>query len=249
MTLANDWLEPHPLWVVGHRGAPRRARENTLASFDFAEALGADAVEFDLQQSRDGELVIFHDDKIPIGTDLHPVREMAAGDIRSLILDSPFGQYRISALNDFLHRYSGGLRFIAEMKTTDRTNRALAAKRVADLLDSFSAVRRALVASFDADLLRRIKEHAPEIAVSFLFDGPVELPRPDVPQPQFPPCEAIGPRANLVTEEFVTRAKLAGLPVNPWTVDEPEQMQHLASLGVASLTTNDCELARRIFPR
>ena len=50
----SDWKEPHPTWIVGHRGAPRRARENTLASFDFAESFRADAVELDLRQTRDG---------------------------------------------------------------------------------------------------------------------------------------------------------------------------------------------------
>ena len=52
---SSEWREPHPPWIVGHRGAPRRARENTIESFDWAESIGVDAVEFDLRQTRDGE--------------------------------------------------------------------------------------------------------------------------------------------------------------------------------------------------
>ncbi len=51
-----------------------------------------------------------------------------------------------------------------------------------------------------------------------------------------------------MTADLMTAASAAGLAVNPWTVDDPEQFKILAGLGVASLTTNDCEMARRIFP-
>jgi glycerophosphoryl diester phosphodiesterase len=245
----NDWTSPHPLWVVGHRGAPRKARENTLESFDFAEFLGADAIEFDLQQTRDSELVVFHDDRIPIGTEMHSVREMIALDVLSLRLDSPFGEYRIPTFDQVLHRYGPAMRYLVEVKTTPSTNRVLAAKRVSDVIESYGIAGRCLVASFDADFLRKLRERDAGIALSFLFDHATALPSSEGPGPLFPPCEAVGPRADLVTPEFMAQAGAAGLSVNPWTVDEPEQVKSLAALGVASVTTNDCEMARRIFPR
>lgn len=245
----SDWTEPHPLWIVGHRGAPRKARENTIESFDFAESLGADAIEFDLQQTRDGELVVFHDERIPIGTDLRPVREMIALDVLSLRLDSPFGEYRIPTLGQVLHRYGPSMRYLIEVKTTPGTNRPLAARRVADAVAGYGLARRCVAASFDAELLRKLREREPGLALSFLFDHPVALPSPEAPSPIFPPCDAVGPRADLVTADFMASASSAGLSVNPWTVDDPGQMESLAALGVASITTNDCEMARRIFPR
>src|SRR4029079_13494502 len=48
----NDWKQPHPTWIVGHRGAPRRARENTLESLDFAETFGVDGVDTDARPTR-----------------------------------------------------------------------------------------------------------------------------------------------------------------------------------------------------
>ncbi len=189
----SDWTEPHPLWVVGHRGAPRKARENTLESFDFAEFLGADAIEFDLQQTRDGELVVFHDERIPIGTDLRPVRELIALDVLALRLDSPFGEYRIPTLEQVLHRYGPSLRYVIEMKTTPATGRFLAARRVADVVEGYGLARRCLVASFDGEFLKKVRERAPGIALSFLFDRPTALPSPESASPLFPPATRSGP--------------------------------------------------------
>src|SRR5437764_2744447 len=171
----NDWKEPHPVWIVGHRGAPRRAHENTLDSFDFAEAEGADAIELDVQQTRDGELVVFHDDAIPIGTERRPVRGMASIDVRDLRLESPFGEYRIPTLDEVLQRYGNTLRYVIEVKVTPSTDRRTAARRVTDLLSGFGLGPRCLVASFDANLLRQVDERGSDGARHYLVDPPVPL--------------------------------------------------------------------------
>jgi glycerophosphoryl diester phosphodiesterase len=243
----SDWTSTHSPWIVGHRGAPRRARENTLESFDFAEAEGADAIELDLQQTRDGELIVFHDDVVSIGSDRHPVRSMASIDVRELRLESPFGEYRIPTLDDVLQRYGRSLRYVLEMKVSPSTDRRTAARRVAGLVTGFHLAPRCLVASFDAEILRRIDEEGAGIALSLLFDGPTALPDAGTPRGVFPPCVAVGPRADLVDDGLMAAASLAGLSVHPWTVDSPEEIQALADRGVASITTNDPDLARRVL--
>lgn len=243
----NDWKSPHPIWVVGHRGSPRRARENTLESFDFAEAEGADAIELDLQQTQDGELVVFHDEAIPIGTDRRAIRRMTSMDVRELKLDSPFGEYRIPTLDDVFQRYGTGLRYIVEMKVGPATDRIRAARRLAQIVGGFAVVPRCLVASFDGDFLRRVEERDRSIALSLLFDRPTPLPDSSTPRGVFPPIDAVGPRFDLVDAALLADAARAGLSVNPWTADAPEEIRELADKGVASITTNDPALARRIL--
>ena len=245
--IESDWIGTHSPWIVGHRGAPRRARENTLESFDFAEAEGADAVELDLQQTRDGELVVFHDDAISIGSERHSVRSMASLDVRELKLESPFGEYAIPTLDDVLQRYGRSLRYVLEVKVNPSTDRRIAARRVVGLVTGFHLAPRCLVASFDGDFLRRVDEEGAGIALSYLFDRPVALPDAGTPRGIFPPCVAVGPRADLVDEAFMASATRAGLSVHPWTVDSPEEIQALADRGVASITTNDPDLARRVL--
>jgi glycerophosphoryl diester phosphodiesterase len=241
----NDWRTAHPLWIVGHRGAPHRARENTLESFDWAEAHGADAIELDVRQTRDGEAVVFHDEEIPIGTERVRVRQMASIDVRGLLLDSDFGEYRIPTLDQVFHRYGNRLRYIVELKISTDTNLPQFVRRLTGLVMGFGVAPRVLLASFDAEILRKAREAMPEAATSFLFDRPVALPAPETPTPLFPPCDAVGPRQELVTAEFLEHARGAGLTVHPWTVDDPGRMRELADLGVASLTTNEPDLARR----
>jgi glycerophosphoryl diester phosphodiesterase len=241
----NDWRAPHPVWIVGHRGAPHRGRENTVESFDWAEAHGVDAVELDVRQTRDGEAVVFHDEEIPIGSERIRVRQMASIDVRGLLLDSDFGEYRIPTLDQVFHRYGTRVRYVVELKVASDTNTAQLVRRVAGLVGGFGVGPRVLLASFDAEILRKAREAIPEAATSFLFDRPVALPAPEAPTPLFPPCDAVGPRQELVTPDLVRHAGRAGLSVHPWTVDDPDRMRELAGMGVASLTTNDPELAQR----
>lgn len=234
----SDWKRPHPVWIVGHRGAPRRARENTLDSLDFAESLGADAVEFDLRQTRDGEAVLFHDEDIVLGGQRVPVKSFTAREIEKLTLPSELGDYRIPRLEEVFHRYGHQMRYLVEVKTSATTQLALMARRVAMLATAFGVGARCLVASFDAEFLQRMREADPEIATSLIFDHAVSLPAPGKPTPLFPHVDAICPRRDLVNAALLEQAAVAGLTVHPWTADEEEEIRRLIGAGVASVITN-----------
>ena len=234
----SHWKTPHPTWIVGHRGAPRRARENTLDSLDWAESLGADAVELDLRQTRDGEAVLFHDEDIVLGGQRVPVKSFTAREIEKLTLPSELGEYRIPRLEDVLHRYGHAMRYIIEVKTSASTQLALMARRVAMLARSFGVAARCFVVSFDGEFLRRMRETDPEIATGFNFDHAVSLPAPGKQTPLFPPVDGICPRRDLVNAALLEQAAAAGLSVHVWTVDEESEMRRLIGAGVASIITN-----------
>lgn len=242
----SEWRQPHRVWVVGHRGAPRRARENTVDSLDWAETLGADAVEFDLRQTRDGEAVLYHDEEIALGTQRIPIKSFTARELERFVIGSEFGEYRIPRLDQVFHRYGRALRYVVEVKTSPGMQLSLMARRVAVLASEYRVLDRCLVASFDTELLKKIREIAPEIATSFLFERPVALPEPGRPTPIFPPVDAIGPRHDLVTPGLLEHAAIAGLSVHPWTVDEVNEMERLFACGVASVTTNAPDVAVRV---
>jgi glycerophosphoryl diester phosphodiesterase len=234
----SHWRRPHPTWIVGHRGAPRRARENTLESLDCAESLGADAVEFDLRQTREGEAVLFHDEDIVLGGQRVPIKSFTAREIEKLALPSQFGEYRVPKLEEVFHRFGHGLRYVVEVKTSASTQLSVMARRVARVAAEYGVTARCLVASFDVEFLRKMREADPAIATSFLFDHAVALPAAGRPTPLFPPADAIGPRRDLVGEALLAQAAAAGLTVHPWTVDDAEEMRRLLDAEVASLTTN-----------
>lgn len=243
----SEWrARPEKTWIVGHRGAPRRARENTIESLDWAESLHADAVEFDLRQTRDGEAVLFHDEEIAMGSQRVPVRSFTAREIEKLTLSSEMGEYRIPKLEQVFHRYGPALRYVIEVKVAPSTQIALMTRRVARLAAEYGVAHRCIVASFDAEFLKKMREAAPEIATSFLFDHSVALPEPGRPTPLFPPVDGIGPRKDLVTPQLLAHAAAAGLSVHPWTVDEMEEILRLLEARVFSLTTNAPEVALSI---
>ena len=117
------------------------------------------------------------------------------------------------------------MRYIVEVKTAGSTQLALMARRVARSPAAFGVAARCLVASFDAEFLRRMREADPEIATSFIFDHAVALPEPGKPTPLFPPVDAIGPRRDLVTPLLIAQAAAAGLSVHPWTADEEAEIR------------------------
>jgi glycerophosphoryl diester phosphodiesterase len=240
------WRQPHATWIVGHRGAPRRARENTIESLDFAESLGADAFEFDVRQTRDGEAVLFHDEDILLGTQRIPVRSFTWREIERLVIPSELGEFRIPKLEQVFHRYGPAMRYVVEVKSSPGMQLGTMARRVAKLAQTYGVVERCLVASFDAEFLKRMRDTTPDIASSYLFDHPVAMPGSGQPTPLFPPVDAVGPRRDLVTPAFLSQAAAARLPVNPWTVDEPDEIRRLLAAGVASITTNAPDVAVEI---
>jgi glycerophosphoryl diester phosphodiesterase len=242
----SEWTVPHETWIVGHRGAPRRARENTIESLDFAESFGVDAVEFDVRQTRDGEAVLFHDEDVVLGTQRIPVRSFTWRELERLSIPSEFGDYRIPRLESVFHRYGRTLRYVVEVKGGPGMQHGTMARRIAKLAQAFGVADRCLVASFDAEFLKKMHEAAPAIAASYLFDRPVALPSLDQPAPHFPPVAAIGPKHDLVSPALIAQAASSGLSVHPWTVDEPAAIRGMLAAGVASITTNAPDAALEI---
>jgi glycerophosphoryl diester phosphodiesterase len=117
------------------------------------------------------------------------------------------------------------------------------ARRIAGLAAEYRVFERVLVASFDADFLRRAREIEPRLATSYIFDRPVALPESGRLTPLFPPVDAIAPARDLATPALIGQAAAAGLSVHPWTLNEPDEIERFVASGVASITTDDPELA------
>src|SRR5215471_14781619 len=86
LVAATAWAQPpNGVWVVGHRGFKLVAPENTIASFEAAAAVGADYMELDVHQTKDGELVLMHDGKVDRTTNgKGAVRDLTFAEIRKL---------------------------------------------------------------------------------------------------------------------------------------------------------------------
>jgi glycerophosphoryl diester phosphodiesterase len=228
--------------VVGHRGSPLKALENTLDSFDQAEADGADGFELDVRLTLDGEAVVHHDPEIVLGGRRLPLASVTVLELLETPVVRGERQGRVPTLRDVFMRYGREGRYLVELKSGPSPRPGLLEFRVAALLVQFHLLERAAVLSFSPEILRRIREIEPGIETCLNFDGSAYRPAgrfwPDLPKG----CTSIGPNVALTSEALFTDARAAGLSVHVWTVNDPEKARPLARWGAASVISDDVSL-------
>lgn len=166
--------------IVAHRGASYLAPENTLSAFRKAIEIGADAVEMDVQPTKDGELVIHHDYIIDLHTEISgKIYDMVYEDLKEL----DFGKWKdaiyegetIATLHQALelckNLYEGDI--YLEMKAPVIKD-ADFLPRVLEEIQQLELVDRIILVAFNHELLRQAKEVLPQLRVGILTFGQVE---------------------------------------------------------------------------
>jgi glycerophosphoryl diester phosphodiesterase len=219
-----------PPAVIAHRGASRAERENTIAAFEAAVAMGADGIELDVRRTADGLLAVHHD---------------AITSRGALIVATDFGelQHDIVDLASALE-VCGDLLVNVEIKNrvgdADHDPVAALVSPVIEALDRFGRPDQLLVSSFDLGTIDRVRSES-GYRTAYLVDrgDPTAVLRTCIDHGH----EVVHPWDRLVDEVFVAQAKSLGLEVNVWTVDDPSRMRQLAALGVDGIVTNVPDIA------
>jgi len=217
--------------VIGHRGAPREAPENTVDAFRAARRLGADGVELDLRRTADGHPAIHHDAHLPDGraiVDL-PWAALPAGvcDLTAA-LDACAG---LGVVNLEIKNWPPDADFDPEMAIAGSVVELLASRPVAER----AAV---LVSCFHEPTIDRVRTLAPDLATAWLTIGFADVAA-DVARVAAGGHAAVHPHHSAVDAELIKLAAEAGLAVNTWTCDLPERIRWLDELGVHGIVTND----------
>lgn len=222
--------------VYGHRGASVAARENTLEAFRIAGEQGADGVELDVRRTVDGALVLHHDAGLGDGRIISatPRDELPA---HLPILEDALDVCRDLIVNIEIKNIPGEPDFDETCSLTDE---------VVALLRSRGGRDRVVISSFHLRTIDRVRELDPDLATGFLcmLDP---LPADGVEPAARRGHGAIHPYHLLVDEALVDAAHDAGLTVNVWTVDDPDELAHLAALGVDAIVTNVPDVAIGVF--
>lgn len=216
-----------PAWdasvrVIGHRGSPREATENTLASFRAAVAAGADAVELDVHLSRDGVPVVHHDPDLgrTVAGD-GPVGSLAADELARL---------GVPTLEEVLRKIP--LPIDVEMKA-DGLGAEKLPSAVADVAARAGALDRVLATSFDPFLASAYAERTGRAAG---WVAPFPLAPDDVAD--FPRLQHILLAHEAAAEDVVRALRGAGRVVHAWTVNDPEEARRLVARGVRGIVTD-----------
>ena len=234
--------------VLAHRGASHDAPENTLAAFRAAIEQGADWLEFDVQQTRDGQLVVFHDLRVErTSNGRGALRELTLEQVRQLDAGAWFGPEfageRVPTFEEVVQLARGaGIRIFPEVK--DPRFYPGIEERVAATLRAYEYEDSSLVQSFDPGSLEKLRQLNPRLRLAVLYTA-------SNPIKGEPPARAdvVGPHWELVAGErtLVREAHVAGRQVVVWTVDSPEAARQMIDARVDGIITGRPGLIRQLL--
>lgn len=231
--------------IIGHRGASRQAPENTLASFRLAFEQGADGIEADFRLTRDGEIVCLHDDGAlrTAGADLRAA-EATLAELRRLDCGAWKGAVwageRIPTLAEVLSALPAGKMLFIELKSGAEIVAPLA-RLLAGCAVPAAQVR---LLSFDATLIRLLKERLPAYRACWLTDYRFRGAwRPSVREVleilKESRADGLASRDRAALDLPLVRAlRELALELHVWTVDAVPAARRLCALGVDSIMTN-----------
>jgi glycerophosphoryl diester phosphodiesterase len=235
---------PH-LSLQAHRGAAGLAPENTLAAFRMALDLGADGTEMDLQVTKDGVVVVIHDDTVDRTTDGRGrIGDLTLAEIKRLDAGAKFGPVfrgeRIPTLRELIDlvRASGRERFRLNLEIKFVEGReghpADLEERVLAVLTETNFLARVITQSFYHPSAAKMKRLAPGIPAGLLVGQKRQPPDP-VAAVRDHRVDYYAPHHSLVTPELLRTLHQAGIPVVTWTVNDPADMRRLISMGLGAL--------------
>ena len=234
--------------IIAHRGASHDAPENTLAAFRFGWEQKADAVELDVRLSKDGNLVVIHDDNTRRTAQVDKsVGEQTLAELRSLDVGRWKGKQwvgeRILTLNEALATVPEGKRLFVELKCGPEGVAEF--KKVVNGFNNRSV--QIVAIGFSPDTMARVKREIPALEVGWIMKF-----KRNWNTGQWTPTagqlietsrqagldgvdlDARGP----VNIGLVKELKAAKLRVYVWTVDSAIQARRLVRAGVDGITTN-----------
>ena len=222
--------------VIAHRGASSYAPENTLAAFDLAIQMGVSHIELDVHFTRDGHVVVIHDDTVNRTTNgSGPVTSHALAALQGLDAGSWFGGkfagQRIPTFEEVLERYQGQ----AHLHTEIKGHSAHLSQRTADLVRRRGMAGQVTITSFQRTRLEEARAHAPELPRGWLV---TEVSDATIAQARALGLSQLCPRANAVTPELVHRLHAEGFVVRAWGVATEDQMRQVVQAGADGMTVN-----------
>lgn len=248
--------------VIAHRGGSKLRPENTLAAFRHAVSLGVDAIECDVHLSRDGEVVVIHDDTLDRTTDATgAVARFTAAELASIDAGARFEPER-----GFPFRDQGvGVPRLAEVLAACpdlpvvveiKGDRPETARRALETVRAAGAEARVMMGGFSQAVLGEVRRRAPGLITS--------ASRVEVQSALRRSWVWLAPRRSgyalfqiplrlrgrqILTRRFVRVARRSSIPVQAWIVDDEADMRMLLEWGVTGLISDRPDVALRVVGR
>jgi glycerophosphoryl diester phosphodiesterase len=250
----HPYFIPDKFLVIAHRGGPSLGPESTLYTFRKAVKLGVDVLEMDVRSTRDGQLIILHDDTVSRTTNATgPAQNYTLVDLKKLDAAHRWspdnGQtfplrnkgVQIPTLSEVFEAFPQ-----TKLNLEIKEARSSTIQSLCRLIRDHQMTNNVVVASFDTDSLKEFRELCPQVATSAgasearLFFGLQKAYleaaySPDAQVLQVP--EALGD-LRIVNKRFIDAAHARNMRVQVWLVNDVRSMQRLLELGVDGIMTD-----------
>ncbi len=240
---------PRSMDIIAHRGMSGTYPENTMLSFIKAAEAGADGIELDVHLSRDGEVMIMHDESLERTAGMKKLlMECTRAELEKTnagrTKDDAFGFTPVPSLEEYLSWVKDtGLYTNIELKTAPVYYPGIEEKTIR-LIQRFSLEDRIIFSSFNWLSVIRARELDPDIRSGFLIASPRIVNIGSL-------IHSIGmeyyhPDYSLLSDSAVSELKASSCGINAWTVNDDECIRKCLAWDVDGLITNYPERARKI---
>ena len=230
--------------VTAHRGGARIAPENTMSAMEAAVESLADYAEIDVQETKDGEIVLLHDTNLARVTGLNAyIWDLSYGEVSQLDAGIKFHKKfrgeRIPSLGEVLDYCRGKIRLNIELKYNGHNPDIV--PKVVELIEKYDCADSCVITSMNYTFLEQVKELNPEIATGYtltmVYGNLSKLEAADF----------FSVKYTYLNRAFVARAHLLGKKVCAWTLNYQGDMQRMIDCGVDNIITDDPELVRKVI--
>ena len=233
--------------IIAHRGLPKSTPENTLPSYLAALKHRPDVVECDYRHSRDGKLIVIHDEKLDRTTDAETVfgrkecliGEFDAKDLERLDAGSwyktPFPGTRLPTLEAVIDAVCPHAKLMIERKDGD-------AATLVELIRRKNVFDRVVVQAFHWPFLEDCHLLEPRLKLGGL--GKHELTAREIDEAKRIGATLLGWDQRDLTPEGIKLAHDAGFDVWSWTVNDPQRARDLVAAGLDGIITDRCDVVR-----
>lgn len=233
--------------IFAHRGFSGKYPENTILAFKKAIEARADGIELDVQLTKDGEVVIIHDETIDRTTNGkgfvvdYTYEEISKFDASYTFKDMGFNP--IPTLREYFELVKD-LDIVTNIELKTGVNEYLGIeKKVLDLILEYNLEKKVIISSFNHFSVIRMRDLAPQLKYGFLSeDWLIDAGK----YVHSHGIQCYHPRYNNLIPEVIEELRKYGLEINTWTVNSEKDMRYLYSNKIDVIITNYPDLAREI---
>lgn len=239
--------------IYGHRGASEYAPENSMEAFQMAYDMGADGIEFDVQMTRDGCIVVAHDEEISRVSDGKGfIKDYTLEELRTFTFNKTHPEYayvKIPLLEEVLEQFGQKndrdkeFLFNIELKNSIFAYEGIEEK-VLKMVKENNVLERTLFSSFFHASMLKLRKIEPQAKVAFLYcDGFMDM----AGYAQKYKVSMVHPAWYLLDREDTFQAlREKEIGINTWTINSGKEIRRFCNMGVDGIITNRPDLGCEI---